>query len=284
LRFDDLGSIIARNPAISRGAAAAEPVSGGHSGRKFVIGAAVLLVAFVCVLYLTFVDWRERYRQRARYGANEVVPAINPLEALVPTGLDPAVWRDAVSQTRAMLQAVTSSNLLSIKEMNSLRTELEQNVAGANAETAVRDLAGVWDTIAGRAEFLFRESRSRNGDRLERPRILPSYGATHVIPVLKPIETIVPPGVDPGQWRDAVRQTRAMLLAVTESNRFSIKALGLLRAELEQSVARALAHPESAVAELGHIWNLEADRAPLLVKESRFDGEHRHRRPPILPK
>jgi hypothetical protein len=285
VRFDDLASIIARNTAISRragGAAPAETLERGHSGRRFVIAAGVLLLVFVGVLYLTFLDWRQRYRARARYGANAVVPAINPLEKVVPPGLDPAVWRAAVSQTRAMLLTVTGSNLLTIREMNSLRAELDQVVAHANPETALRDLAGVWDAMGDRAEFLFRDSRSGDGQRHERPGILPSYGATQVVPVLKPLETIMPSDVDPVQWRDAVSQTREMLLEFAESKRLSIKMLSLLRAELELSVARAVAHPESAVAELGRIWSLQDDRASLSVKNRRSPGAKGRRRPAIL--
>jgi hypothetical protein len=278
LRFDDLASVISRNTAISRRAAEAargETVGGGHSGRRLVIGAGVVLLVFVGVLYITFLDWRERYRQRVRYGANQVAPAIHALEAVIPQGVDPAVWRDAVSQTRAMLLTVVGSNLLTIKEMDSLRAELDEIVARANPETALHDLAGIWDTMGERAEFLLQDSRSAGGDRHERPRILPSYVATQVIPVLKPLETIVPPAVDPGQWRDAVGQTRDMLLVLTDSKRLSIKMLAQLRAELEQGVARAVAHPESAVTELARIWNVQPDRLPALLKKSRSPGENR---------
>jgi hypothetical protein len=270
LRFDDLASIIARNTAISRRAAESaqgETLGGGHSGRRLVIGAGVLFLIFVGVLYLTFIDWRERYRERARYGATQVVPAVSPLEAVIPAGVDPSVWRDAVSQTRGMLLTVIGSNLLTMSEMNSLRAELDRIAAHANPETALHDLAGVWDTMGERAEFLFKDSRSARGERHERPRILPSYGATQVIPVLGPLETFVPPDVDPGQWRDAVSQTRNMLLAWTDAKRSSIKMLSQLRTELEQSVARAVAHPESAVAELARIWSVQPDGAPGLLEQ-----------------
>ena len=263
LRFDDLDSIIARNSGdsgLAETAAVSETASPGHSGRRLVVVAGVLLLMLSGVLYLVFYDWRVRYRERALFGANQVVPAIGPMENVVPAGIDPGRWRDAVSQTRAMLLTVTGSNLLTVKEMNALRAELETIVARTGPGTAVRELACVWDIMGDRAEFLFKDSRSPDGDRHHRPTILPSYGATQVIPVIVPLESIVPPGVDPDAWRDAVIQTREMLLAVTDSKQLTIKKMNSLRAELEQVVARALAHPESAVDELAVIWNKKADR------------------------
>jgi hypothetical protein len=109
-----------------------------------------------------------------------VVPAIEPMAAIVPPGVEPAVWRDAVNQTRAMLATVTASNLLGIDEMRALRAELDQAVARARAhpETALNDLAEVWNTIADRAEFLLKDERSPGGDRHPRPKTLPPRPAS----------------------------------------------------------------------------------------------------------
>ena len=192
------------------------------------------------------------------------------------------MWRDAVTQTRAMLLTVTGSNLLTMNEMKSLRAELDQIVAQADPGTSLRELAYVWDLMGDRAEFLFSDSRSASGDRHRRPTILPSYAANQLVPVITPLESIVPPNVDPQAWRDAVNQTREMLLTVTESNRLTVRKMGYLRADLEQVVARVLAHPESAVNELAVLWNDKTDRAAPPSKERRLPGENQSPRPSIL--
>jgi hypothetical protein len=235
-------------------------------------------------LYLIFRDWRARYRERAMYGATQVVPAINPLEAIVPANVKPVAWRDAVSQTRAMLMTVTSSNLLDVKEMQKLRTELDQSVRRAQGqpETACRELAGVWDAIGERAEFLLKDGRSESGDRHPRPKILPPYGATRVAPAIDPMAEIVPPGVEPGAWRDAVSQTHEMLLALTGSNLLTIGEMKALRARLDEFVARARAHPETAPGILATLRNQIADRDEFLNPDSRSKGGDRRPRPKIL--
>ncbi len=146
-----------------------------HSGRRFVIMAGIAVLLIWGVLYLVFREWRARYRERAAYGVSQVVPAIDPMGEILPPDVSPESWRDAVRQTHAMLQTVTASNLLDIGEMRALRDELDQAVGRARArpETAVAELAGVWNAIADRAEFLLRDSRSRSGDRHPRPALLP---------------------------------------------------------------------------------------------------------------
>ena len=74
-----------------------------------------------------------------------------------------------------MLVTVTSSNLLDVKEMDVLRIELTQHVRRACGEpsTAVEELAEIWNEVADRGEFLFRDSRSLSGERHPRPKILP---------------------------------------------------------------------------------------------------------------
>jgi hypothetical protein len=175
LRFDDLASIAARDDP-GAGAASSHALLGrGHSGRRFVLVAGLALLLLWGMLYVVFRDWRARYRARALYGASHVVPAIDPLAALAPAGVDPAAWRDAVDQTRTMLTTVTSSNLLDVHDMDRLRAEVDGYVARArqDPETALVVLAEIWNDMADRAEFLFKDNRSKDGDRHPRPKILP---------------------------------------------------------------------------------------------------------------
>jgi hypothetical protein len=180
LRYDDLASLVIRNSirGSSReggSAALASPwLPRSHSGRRFVIVAGLVVLVIWGALYLAFRDWRARYRARAAYGANQVISAIKPLTEIVPSGVDPGAWHDAVSRTQAMLLTVTAANLLGIDEMRSLRVELDEAVTRAQAkpETAVNELAGVWNTMDERAAFLFQDSRSPSGVRHGRPAIL----------------------------------------------------------------------------------------------------------------
>jgi hypothetical protein len=181
LRYDDLASLVIRTSV--RGSrreggstALASPwLPRSHSGRRFVIIAGLVVLVIWGVLSLAFRDWRARYRERAAYGASQVVPAIKPMTGIVPPGVDPGAWHDAVSQTQAMLQTVTASNLLGIDEMRALRAELDAAVARVRAkpETAPDELAGVWNAMHERAAFLFQDSRSPSGHRHLRPAILP---------------------------------------------------------------------------------------------------------------
>ena len=150
-----------------------------HSGRRFVIVAGLAVLVIWGLLYLVFREWRAGYRERAAYGASQVVPAIDPIGEVVPPGVEPAAWLDAVRRTHDMLMTVISSNLLGIDEMRALRAELDQTVSRARShpETAVAELAEVWNTIADRAAFLFKDTRSRSGARHPRPPILPERPA-----------------------------------------------------------------------------------------------------------
>jgi len=175
LRVDDMAAIVVRNSPGPVENTPSAVLSRGHSGRLFVLGAGVTLLLIWGTLFLVFRDWRSRYRERALHGATQVVPAIDRLRSIEPPGIDPVAWRAAVDQTHAMLITVTGSNLLDVKDMDKLRAELDQHVARATArpETAVRELADIWDEIAVRGEFLFNDSRSLSGIRHPRPKVLP---------------------------------------------------------------------------------------------------------------
>jgi hypothetical protein len=126
-------------------------------------------------LYLVFRDWRARYQARAAFGATQVAPVIDSLEPIVPQGMDAETWRKAVRQTHDMMVTVTSANLLDLEQMKVLRDELRQAVARAHAhpETSRDELAGVWNAMADRAEFVLQEGNSGRRKSHPRPAILP---------------------------------------------------------------------------------------------------------------
>jgi hypothetical protein len=188
LRVDDMAAIVVRNSLGPPGNAPSGLMSRGHSGRLLVIGAGCTLLVIWGTLYLVFRDWRARYRERALYGATQVLPAVDRLRSIVPPDVDPALWRRAVDQTGSMLITVTGSNLLDVKDMDKLRFELDEHVGRATdrPETAVRELADLWDEIADRGEFLFNDSRSVSGIRHPRPIVLPPKLAN------PPVDSVAP--------------------------------------------------------------------------------------------
>ena len=153
------------------------PTSGlppGRSGRRVVIVGVLLVLVTWGGLYLAFRDWRARYRARALYGATHVATAIDPMAATVPAGVPPEAWRDAVSGTHAMLVTVTASNLLDMAALRSLRAEVAARVARACPETALSELAGLWDDLQARAGPVL--------DRHPRPKLLPALDSSPLPP------------------------------------------------------------------------------------------------------
>jgi hypothetical protein len=130
--------------------------------------------------------------------------------------------------------------------------------------------------IWGGLYLIFREWRAKYRQRA-------AYGLTQVVPAIDPLAEITPPSLDQIAWRDAVHQTHTMLVTVVSSNLLDVAAMRRLGDELDQAVARARAHPETALDELAAIWNVQADRAEFLFKDSRSASGDRHPRPRILP-
>jgi hypothetical protein len=126
-------------------------------------------------LYLAFSDWRERYRARTSFGVSQVAPTIDPLADVVTDGVSQTAWQEAVRQTHDMLAAVLSANLLDLGQMELLREELRQTVERSrlHPETARAELAGIWNNMADRADFLLQEGTSGRRKGHPRPAILP---------------------------------------------------------------------------------------------------------------
>jgi hypothetical protein len=264
LRYDDLPAILEQSAArgTRRGAArshgsTASWLGRSYSGRRFVALGVIAILVVWGSLYLVFRDWRARYRVRAAYGVQQVAPAVDAFRDVAPPEIDRGRWDGAVDRTRDMLVTVLSSNLLGLDDMRALRAELDRAVAraGEHPETAVAELAAIWDDMSERGEFLLKDTRSLTGDRHPRPEILPSYGADRVTPALDPLGELAPPGVDVGRWRDAIARTRELVLDVTSSRLISTMRMQEIRGELDRAVARARTYPESAVRELAGVWD-----------------------------
>jgi hypothetical protein len=147
-----------------------------HSGKLLVIVMIITILAIFTTLTMAFRQWQTRYQIKANYGITRVAPAVDEFLDIHPTDISPDSWKDAVHRTRAMLLAVTTSNLLSLDDMKLLREELISAVAFARAhpESAVTELAKIWNAMSDRAEFLLRD---RAHPHL-RPEILPERPRT----------------------------------------------------------------------------------------------------------
>jgi hypothetical protein len=158
------------------GDAPSEQVRGRvHSGRVFLVIAALSLVVVTGVLGLMFRDWRARYRALADYGARHVAPTIDALADQVPPGVKPDQWKLAVSDTHAMLERLTAAGLLDRKRMEALRAEVAARVANAQAdpETAVGELARLWDDMEAKAGPILLRGSTKPPNPPKRPALLP---------------------------------------------------------------------------------------------------------------
>lgn len=290
LRYDDVPALMEkgrrRAPRAAGAGAAIVPTpwpDRDDSGRRFVILSVLGALIVSGMLYLVFREWRSRYRIRADYGAKQVAPAIDAFADFVPRGVEEGRWRDAVARTHAMLVTITASNLLDLAELRDLRAELRRAAARVedDHETAIAELAAVWDDMAERGEFLMRDTRKLDRDRHPRPAILPTYGDDRVAPALDPMDELTHEGVEPARWRDAVDRTRALLREVTRSRFMSTVRMMALRQELDRAVAAAREKPGSAVRELAAIWEMLARSARTALPD-KTDAVGRLARPEIL--
>jgi hypothetical protein len=138
----------------------------GYSGRRMVLAGLLVLLMLMSALIVAFRDWRTSYRARVFYGANQVAPAVDPLEKVIPPGVDPTVWRLAVADTHRALVGITAANLLTWKQMGALRERIQRRVARARPETARAELTQLWDDLAACAAPALHPARH------PRPKIL----------------------------------------------------------------------------------------------------------------
>ena len=159
------------------------------SGRRAVVAlvSAVLILWFV--LNLAFREWRAGYQARAQYGATHVAPVVDPLANLEPPGVVPLEWRRAVSDTHAMLLALTGSGLLGESQMDDLRRDIAAQVANARPETAQGILAAIWDDLERKAGPVIAPDRTdvplnpRHAARHPRPARPKILGPSVKVPV-----------------------------------------------------------------------------------------------------
>lgn len=142
------------------------PAVAGRSGRRFVVVAVLLFLLTWLGLWLGFRSWRAANRARAEFGRRVVVPAVYPLTAATPEGIEPEAWADAVARTHDLVAAHVGTGLVGYDAMRALRAELlalAEDVR-AHPERARGELAALW-----------RRLRARGGPALDRyppPKLL----------------------------------------------------------------------------------------------------------------
>src|SRR5258708_7223217 len=129
----------------------------GHSGRRFVTGAVLTLLAISGTLFLFFARWRAAYHERVAYASIALAPTVDPLAKIVPPNVVRATWVDVVSETHAMLDDLAGSGVLNLEQVGELRADLMARVRGARPETAVRVLLGIWTDIDTRSGLRLRQ-------------------------------------------------------------------------------------------------------------------------------
>ena len=119
----------------------------------------------------------------------------------------------------------------------------------------------------GGLNLTFRQWRAHYRERA-------AYGVEHVANVVQPLARVVPVGdVSPVAWREAVAETRKMLVTLTAANLLDRPQLEALGGRVAAQVADA--RPETARSALAAIWDEAEDHAGPVVD--------RHPRPPLLP-
>ncbi len=153
---------------------------------------------------------------------------------------------------------------------------------GASGRRAVGTIVAAVLTLWLGLDLAFRGWKARYRARAD-------FGATRVAPAVDPLADLVPPGISPDDWRAAVADTRAMLVALTGSGVLDESRMEDLRRDLAARVAGA--RPETALRALAALWDdLELKAGPVIAPDrapppagSRHAARHRRpARPRIL--
>ncbi len=156
------------------------------------------------------------------------------------------------------------------------RAELTRGPQGSGRRAVVALVATVLTLWLG-LDLTFRGWRARYRARAE-------FGAARVAPAIDPLAGATPPDVPPLEWRRAVADTHAMLLALAGSGILGESRMDELRRDIAARVA--LARPETARATLAGLWDdLERRAGPIIAPDRTpppANSRHaaRHPRPP----
>ena len=109
------------------------------------------------------------------------------------------------------------------------------------------------------------------------------FGRKELAPTVLALLQVQPPDVDFRVWEDAVHDAHSLLATATDAGGLSLEEMTELRDQVRASAERAREHPETAVAELGSIWDDASAVARRTQRAGEPEIERRHPRPSILP-
>jgi hypothetical protein len=99
-----------------------------------------------------------------------------------------------------------------------------------------------------------------------RYNVLAEFGASQVAPAIDPLASMVPPDVPSSDWRLAVDDTHAMLVALTGAGVLDRSQMDQLRQEITARVVQA--RPETALKTLADLWDdLERKAGPVIAPD-----------------
>lgn len=119
-----------------------------YSGRRFIIGLIIAILAFWAIIWLGFNQWRNAYLKKAEVG-RQIAHQVRPLVDCRPGSISRPDWEDAVDHLEAMLIAVTGSNLLGQPQLQELEAEVKQLMtnSASDHEKSVELVRTFWNDL-----------------------------------------------------------------------------------------------------------------------------------------
>lgn len=222
------------------------------TGRHFVIIAIASITVLWALLYGVFHTWRAGYHERAQFGAQEIAPLVSALAQLKPPNIHDNDWAEAIADTRSMLEQLTASGAARWEDLKRWKTLVQQRVIQSQPETATRELAELWADAA-----------HEGGPAISNVKV---PGLLTLAVEVNPLEFTLPEDVAPASWKQALSETRAMLVAIAGTHELDSNILETLRAETAQQARSS--RPQTACGILAEIWARAATAAPATT--SRF--------------
>lgn len=146
----------------------------GVNGRRFVLISMTVILVIWGTIFAILAPGMRSYRKRTEFGRKEVAPLVFGFQKVVPPGIEPRDWDRAIGDAHSLVLDCTRSGKLAIEEATALRDDVRATLdrAKARPETAVRELAELWDRAAAIAGKV-RPEGSQDLDRSHpRPTIL----------------------------------------------------------------------------------------------------------------
>lgn len=146
----------------------------GLSGRLFVFGSLATIAGVWLLLFGVLRPSLVESKRRSEFARREVAPPVLDLLKVRPPGVEDRAWDEAVRDAYTLVATTAEAGSLTIEEETTLRDRIRGEVARARErpETAVAELAGLWDHVADIARAHPRPGVPDVDRRHPRPAIL----------------------------------------------------------------------------------------------------------------